>query len=65
MQVVVEEYFVPSLNTMCVKYKIPDDVAGATFMVGCRLLFSSCEILNFQFRIFFKLYYYYYYYVLF
>ena len=33
-QVVVEEYFVPALNMMCVEYKIPDDVAGATFMAA-------------------------------
>jgi hypothetical protein len=31
--VVVEEYFVPALNLFCVDYNIPDDVAGATFMV--------------------------------
>ena len=31
---VVEEFFVPALNTMCVKYGIPDDVAGATFMAA-------------------------------
>jgi len=34
LAVVVEEYFVPSLNTMCVVYEIPDDVAGATFMAA-------------------------------
>ena len=34
LAVVVEEYFVPALNTMCVKYNIPDDVAGATFMAA-------------------------------
>jgi sodium/potassium/calcium exchanger 2 len=32
--VVCEDYFVPALNIMCEKLKIPDDVAGATFMVG-------------------------------
>jgi len=34
LAVVVEEFFVPALNTMCVKYGIPDDVAGATFMAA-------------------------------
>jgi K+-dependent Na+/Ca+ exchanger-like protein len=34
LAVVVEEYFVPALNTMCVVYSIPDDVAGATFMAA-------------------------------
>ena len=33
MQVVCEDFFVPALNIMCEKLKIPDDVAGATFMV--------------------------------
>eukprot|EP01065_Artemidia_motanka_P001700 TRINITY_DN10789_c1_g1_i1.p1 TRINITY_DN10789_c1_g1~~TRINITY_DN10789_c1_g1_i1.p1 ORF type:complete len:780 (+),score=299.03 TRINITY_DN10789_c1_g1_i1:109-2340(+) len=31
---VVEEYFVPALNIMCVRAHIPDDVAGATFMAA-------------------------------
>jgi len=34
LAVVVEEYFVPALNIMCVTYNIPDDVAGATFMAA-------------------------------
>eukprot|EP01065_Artemidia_motanka_P013882 TRINITY_DN1783_c3_g1_i1.p1 TRINITY_DN1783_c3_g1~~TRINITY_DN1783_c3_g1_i1.p1 ORF type:complete len:742 (+),score=221.37 TRINITY_DN1783_c3_g1_i1:94-2319(+) len=34
LAVVVEEYFVPALNIMCVRAKIPDDVAGATFMAA-------------------------------
>jgi uncharacterized membrane protein YgcG len=33
-KVVVEDYFVPALNTMCEKQNIPDDVAGATFMAA-------------------------------
>ena len=33
LAVVVEDYFVPALNIMCEKFSIPDDVAGATFMV--------------------------------
>eukprot|EP01062_Namystynia_karyoxenos_P002045 TRINITY_DN10708_c0_g4_i1.p1 TRINITY_DN10708_c0_g4~~TRINITY_DN10708_c0_g4_i1.p1 ORF type:complete len:762 (+),score=222.99 TRINITY_DN10708_c0_g4_i1:81-2366(+) len=34
LAVVVEEYFVPALNIMCVRARIPDDVAGATFMAA-------------------------------
>lgn len=34
LAVVCEEYFVPSLNELCVKANIPDDVAGATFMAA-------------------------------
>jgi len=33
LAIVCEEYFVPALNIMCDELKIPDDVAGATFMV--------------------------------
>ncbi|CEM00705.1 unnamed protein product [Vitrella brassicaformis CCMP3155] len=32
LAVVCDEYFVPALQIMCDKLKIPDDVAGATFM---------------------------------
>lgn len=34
LAVIVEEFFVPALNVMCVCWKIPDDVAGATFMAA-------------------------------
>eukprot|EP01062_Namystynia_karyoxenos_P002046 TRINITY_DN10708_c0_g5_i1.p1 TRINITY_DN10708_c0_g5~~TRINITY_DN10708_c0_g5_i1.p1 ORF type:complete len:790 (+),score=285.72 TRINITY_DN10708_c0_g5_i1:101-2371(+) len=34
LAVVVEEFFVPALNIMCVRLGIPDDVAGATFMAA-------------------------------
>lgn len=34
LAVVVEEYFVPALNVLCDKLKLPDDVAGATFMAA-------------------------------
>lgn len=34
LAVVVEEFFVPALNIMCVKSNIPDNVAGATFMAA-------------------------------
>ena len=35
LAVVVEDFFVPALNIMCERFNIPDDVAGATFMVRC------------------------------
>lgn len=34
LALVCEEYFVPALNIMCEVAKIPDDVAGATFMAA-------------------------------
>jgi Ca2+/Na+ antiporter len=34
LAVVCEEFFVPALNIMCAEAKIPDDVAGATFMAA-------------------------------
>ena len=34
LAVVVEEFFVPSLNILCEKLQLPDDVAGATFMAA-------------------------------
>eukprot|EP01062_Namystynia_karyoxenos_P002039 TRINITY_DN10708_c0_g2_i1.p1 TRINITY_DN10708_c0_g2~~TRINITY_DN10708_c0_g2_i1.p1 ORF type:complete len:777 (+),score=265.21 TRINITY_DN10708_c0_g2_i1:75-2333(+) len=34
LAVIVEEYFVPALNIMCERARIPDDVAGATFMAA-------------------------------
>lgn len=34
LAVVCEEYFVPSLNVLCERIKLPDDVAGATFMAA-------------------------------
>eukprot|EP01065_Artemidia_motanka_P050255 TRINITY_DN8551_c5_g1_i1.p1 TRINITY_DN8551_c5_g1~~TRINITY_DN8551_c5_g1_i1.p1 ORF type:complete len:746 (+),score=217.43 TRINITY_DN8551_c5_g1_i1:78-2240(+) len=34
LAVIVEEYFVPALNIMCERAKIPEDVAGATFMAA-------------------------------
>ena len=34
LAVVCEDYFVPSITIMCERNKIPDDVAGATFMAA-------------------------------
>jgi len=34
LAVVCEDFFVPALNVMCETLKIPDDVAGATFMAA-------------------------------
>jgi Ca2+/Na+ antiporter len=34
LAVVVEDFFVPALNILCIKLKMPDDVAGATFMAA-------------------------------
>eukprot|EP00935_MAST-01C_sp_MAST-1C-sp1_P002113 g2113.t1 len=34
LALVCEEFFVPALNVMCTEAKIPDDVAGATFMAA-------------------------------
>ena len=34
LAVVVEDFFVPALNILCVKLNMPDDVAGATFMAA-------------------------------
>ena len=34
LAVVCEEYFVPSLNALCERIKLPDDIAGATFMAA-------------------------------
>lgn len=34
LALVCEEYFVPSLNILCERLKLPDDVAGATFMAA-------------------------------
>mmetsp|Transcript_14064 Transcript_14064/g.23385 ORF Transcript_14064/g.23385 Transcript_14064/m.23385 type:complete len:785 (+) Transcript_14064:66-2420(+) len=34
LALVCEEFFVPALNILCEEWKIPDDVAGATFMAA-------------------------------
>eukprot|EP01043_Picozoa_sp_COSAG02_P010100 COSAG02_NODE_349_length_24073_cov_102.816092_26_plen_736_part_00 len=34
LAIVCEEYFVPSLNVLCEKLKMSDDIAGATFMAA-------------------------------
>lgn len=34
LAIICEEFFVPALNVMCERLKVPDDVAGATFMAA-------------------------------
>lgn len=40
---VCEEFLVPSLNVLCERFRIPEDVAGATLMAaGCNAPEVSC-----------------------